>query len=66
MRRMLYLATGLFLALPGERVDGHDFAAQAVASGAAGVLAGREVDAPAVIAPETWPRRLPCKPTAPP
>ncbi|WP_086664619.1 UDP-N-acetylmuramoyl-tripeptide--D-alanyl-D-alanine ligase [Lentzea kentuckyensis] len=44
-------AGGLFLALPGERVDGHDFAAQAVASGAAGVLAGREVDAPAVIAP---------------
>ncbi|MCG8922961.1 UDP-N-acetylmuramoyl-tripeptide--D-alanyl-D-alanine ligase [Lentzea sp. CC55] len=42
---------GLFLALPGERVDGHDFAARAVASGAAGVLAGREVDAPAVIAP---------------
>ncbi|WP_439660888.1 UDP-N-acetylmuramoyl-tripeptide--D-alanyl-D-alanine ligase [Lentzea sp. HUAS TT2] len=42
---------GLFLALPGERVDGHDFAAQAVASGAAGVLAGREVDAPSVIAP---------------
>ena len=42
---------GLFLALPGERVDGHDFAAQAVASGAVGVLAGREVDAPAVIAP---------------
>ncbi|WP_434440360.1 UDP-N-acetylmuramoyl-tripeptide--D-alanyl-D-alanine ligase [Lentzea sp. E54] len=42
---------GLFLALPGERVDGHDFAAQAVAAGAAGVLAGREVDAPAVIAP---------------
>lgn len=42
---------GLFLALPGERVDGHDFAAQAVAQGAVGVLAGREVDAPAVIAP---------------
>ncbi|WP_112273209.1 UDP-N-acetylmuramoyl-tripeptide--D-alanyl-D-alanine ligase [Lentzea terrae] len=42
---------GLFLALPGERVDGHDFAAQAVSQGAAGVLAGREVDAPAVIAP---------------
>ncbi len=42
---------GLFLALPGERVDGHDFAAAAVAAGAAGVLAGREVDAPAVIAP---------------
>jgi UDP-N-acetylmuramoyl-tripeptide--D-alanyl-D-alanine ligase len=42
---------GLYLALPGERVDGHDFAKQAVDAGAAGVLAGREVDAPAVIAP---------------
>ncbi|WP_158887300.1 UDP-N-acetylmuramoyl-tripeptide--D-alanyl-D-alanine ligase [Amycolatopsis anabasis] len=44
-------AGGLFLALPGERVDGHDFAAQAVAAGAAGVLAARKVDAPAVIVP---------------
>ncbi|MEU6646806.1 UDP-N-acetylmuramoyl-tripeptide--D-alanyl-D-alanine ligase [Saccharomonospora sp. NPDC046836] len=42
---------GLFVALPGERVDGHDFAPQAVAAGAAGVLAAREVDAPAVIVP---------------
>ncbi len=42
---------GLFLALPGERVDGHDFAAAAVAAGAGGVLAGRAVDAPSVIAP---------------
>ena len=42
---------GLFVALPGERVDGHSFAAAAVRAGAAGVLAGREVDAPAVIAP---------------
>jgi UDP-N-acetylmuramoyl-tripeptide--D-alanyl-D-alanine ligase len=42
---------GLFLALPGERVDGHDFAAAAVAAGAAGVLAAREVDAPAVVVP---------------
>jgi len=42
---------GLFLALPGERVDGHDFAAAAVAAGAAGVLGARPVDAPAVIAP---------------
>ncbi|GAA1837442.1 UDP-N-acetylmuramoyl-tripeptide--D-alanyl-D-alanine ligase [Pseudonocardia ailaonensis] len=41
----------LFLALPGERADGHDFAAAAVAAGASAVLAGREVDAPAVIAP---------------
>ncbi|WP_103383939.1 UDP-N-acetylmuramoyl-tripeptide--D-alanyl-D-alanine ligase [Pseudonocardia dioxanivorans] len=42
---------GLFLALPGERVDGHDFAAAAVAAGAAGVLAARAVDAPAVVVP---------------
>ncbi len=42
---------GLFVAVPGERVDGHDFAAQAVATGASGVLAAREVDAPAVIVP---------------
>jgi UDP-N-acetylmuramoyl-tripeptide--D-alanyl-D-alanine ligase len=42
---------GLFLALPGERADGHDFAAAAVAAGATAVLAAREVDAPAVLAP---------------
>jgi len=42
-------AGGLFLALPGERVDGHDFAASAVAAGAVGVLAARPVDAPAVL-----------------
>jgi UDP-N-acetylmuramoyl-tripeptide--D-alanyl-D-alanine ligase len=41
---------GLFVALPGERVDGHDYAGAAVAAGAAGVLAGREVEAPAVVA----------------
>jgi UDP-N-acetylmuramoyl-tripeptide--D-alanyl-D-alanine ligase len=33
----------LFIALPGERVDGHDFAAAAVAGGAAAVLVGREL-----------------------
>ncbi|TVT55585.1 UDP-N-acetylmuramoyl-tripeptide--D-alanyl-D-alanine ligase [Amycolatopsis rhizosphaerae] len=42
---------GLFVALPGEKADGHDFAARAVQAGAAGVLAGRPVDAPAVLAP---------------
>src|SRR5215207_1708557 len=42
---------GLFLALPGERADGHDFAAAAVAAGAVAVLAAREVGAPAVIVP---------------
>ncbi len=42
---------GLFLALPGERADGHDFAAAALAAGAAAVLAARPVDAPAVLVP---------------
>ncbi|OZM76336.1 UDP-N-acetylmuramoyl-tripeptide--D-alanyl-D-alanine ligase [Pseudonocardia sp. MH-G8] len=41
---------GLFVALPGERVDGHEFVPAARTAGATGVLAGREVDAPAVIA----------------
>jgi UDP-N-acetylmuramoyl-tripeptide--D-alanyl-D-alanine ligase len=41
---------GLFVALPGEQVDGHNFAAAAVAAGAVGVLAGRPVDVPAVLA----------------
>jgi UDP-N-acetylmuramoyl-tripeptide--D-alanyl-D-alanine ligase len=50
-------AGGLFLALPGERADGHDFAAAAVAAGAVGVLAGREVDAPAVVVPPVPERR---------
>ncbi|MFE1169006.1 UDP-N-acetylmuramoyl-tripeptide--D-alanyl-D-alanine ligase [Nocardiopsis sp. NPDC058789] len=36
----------LFVALSGERVDGHDFAATAVAAGAVAVLASRPVDAP--------------------
>ena len=41
---------GLFVALPGARVDGHDFAAAAVNdSGAAGVLAARPVGVPAVV-----------------
>ncbi|WP_410675657.1 UDP-N-acetylmuramoyl-tripeptide--D-alanyl-D-alanine ligase [Amycolatopsis sp. cmx-4-68] len=41
----------LFVALPGEKVDGHDFAAQAVEAGAVAVLAAREVDAPAIVVP---------------
>lgn len=40
----------LFVALPGERVDGHDFAAAAVAAGAAAVLAERPVGVPALVA----------------
>ena len=40
---------GLFLALPGARSDGHDFAATAVAAGAAAVLAARPVGVPAIV-----------------
>jgi UDP-N-acetylmuramoyl-tripeptide--D-alanyl-D-alanine ligase len=35
---------GLFVAFPGEKVDGHDFAAAAVAAGAVAVLGTRPVD----------------------
>jgi UDP-N-acetylmuramoyl-tripeptide--D-alanyl-D-alanine ligase len=40
---------GLFAAVAGERVDGHDFAAAAVAAGAVAVLATRPAGAPALI-----------------
>ncbi len=36
----------LFVALPGERVDGHDFTGAAAEAGAAAVLASRTTDAP--------------------
>ena len=39
----------LFVALPGERVDGHDYARAAVEAGAAGVLATRDVGVPSVV-----------------
>ncbi|HEY3882090.1 MAG TPA: UDP-N-acetylmuramoyl-tripeptide--D-alanyl-D-alanine ligase [Trebonia sp.] len=42
----------LFAALPGERVDGHDYAATAVSGGAAAVLAARplaDVAAPVIV-----------------
>ena len=42
----------LFAALPGERADGHDFAAQAVAAGATAVLATLPVGVPALIVPD--------------
>lgn len=35
---------GLFVAFPGERVDGHDYAAAAIGAGAVGVLGTRAVD----------------------
>ncbi|NKY36633.1 UDP-N-acetylmuramoyl-tripeptide--D-alanyl-D-alanine ligase [Nocardia speluncae] len=44
---------GLFIALPGEQVDGHDFAATALAAGAVAVLAARPVGVPAVVVPSS-------------
>jgi UDP-N-acetylmuramoyl-tripeptide--D-alanyl-D-alanine ligase len=43
----------LFIALPGERTDGHHFASAAIASGAVAVLAARPVDVPAIVVPDT-------------
>ena len=45
----------LFVCIPGERVDGHDFVAQAVESGAAAILAQRPVcmGAPVIEVPDT-------------
>lgn len=40
---------GLFVAVSGERVDGHDFAAEAIAGGAVAVLATRPVGVPAIV-----------------
>jgi UDP-N-acetylmuramoyl-tripeptide--D-alanyl-D-alanine ligase len=40
---------GLFAAVPGERADGHDFAAAAVAAGAVAVLATRPVPVASVL-----------------
>jgi UDP-N-acetylmuramoyl-tripeptide--D-alanyl-D-alanine ligase len=40
---------GLFAAVAGERADGHDFAAAAVAAGAVAVLATRSVPVPSVL-----------------
>ncbi|MBB4927179.1 UDP-N-acetylmuramoyl-tripeptide--D-alanyl-D-alanine ligase [Kitasatospora kifunensis] len=42
----------LFVALAGERTDGHRFARAAVAAGAVGVLAARPVGVPAVVVPD--------------
>ena len=42
----------LFAALPGTQADGHEFAVQAVAAGAAAVLATRPCGAPALIVPD--------------
>nr|WP_153023772.1 UDP-N-acetylmuramoyl-tripeptide--D-alanyl-D-alanine ligase [Glycomyces albidus] len=39
---------GLFLAIPGAKVDGHDFAAQAHAQGVVATIATRPIDTPAI------------------
>lgn len=44
---------GLFVAITGERVDGHDFAAAAVNAGAAAALVQRPVGVPAVLVDDT-------------
>jgi UDP-N-acetylmuramoyl-tripeptide--D-alanyl-D-alanine ligase len=43
------VAGGLFVAIEGERVDGHEYAAGAVAAGASAALVRRRVDAPCVV-----------------
>lgn len=43
----------LFVALPGERVDGHDFVGEAMARGAVAAMVTRPVDAPYVEVPNT-------------
>jgi UDP-N-acetylmuramoyl-tripeptide--D-alanyl-D-alanine ligase len=42
-------AGGLFLAFAGEHVDGHDYAATAIASGAVAAIVTRPVDAPSIV-----------------
>ncbi len=42
-------AGGLFVALAGDRADGHDFARAALDAGAAAVLSSRPVDGPGVV-----------------
>ncbi|NIL74492.1 UDP-N-acetylmuramoyl-tripeptide--D-alanyl-D-alanine ligase [Rhodococcus kyotonensis] len=46
-------AGGLFLALPGARVDGHDHAAAAIDAGAVAVLAARPIGVPAIVVEPT-------------
>jgi UDP-N-acetylmuramoyl-tripeptide--D-alanyl-D-alanine ligase len=43
---------GMFVAVTGARVDGHGYVGQAVAAGAACVLASRPVGVPAVVVPD--------------
>lgn len=49
----LVVPGALFVAIPGERVDGHQFADQAMADGARAVLASQRVGVPAVMVDDT-------------
>jgi UDP-N-acetylmuramoyl-tripeptide--D-alanyl-D-alanine ligase len=44
---------GLFVAVRGEKVDGHDFTGQALAAGAVAALVSRPVPGPHVLVPDT-------------
>jgi UDP-N-acetylmuramoyl-tripeptide--D-alanyl-D-alanine ligase len=44
---------GLFVAIQGEHVDGHDYAAATVEAGGAACLVARPVGVPAVVVPDT-------------
>lgn len=44
---------GLFVAVAGEHVDGHDYADEAVAGGAAAAMVQRDVGVPAVVVADT-------------
>ncbi len=39
----------LFVAIKGERADGHDFAADVISAGARAVLSARELDQPCIV-----------------
>ncbi|MSY41741.1 MAG: UDP-N-acetylmuramoyl-tripeptide--D-alanyl-D-alanine ligase, partial [Actinobacteria bacterium] len=43
------VAGAMFVAIRGENLDGHDFAASAISNGASVVLAGREIDVPCIV-----------------
>ncbi|HSN73739.1 MAG TPA: UDP-N-acetylmuramoyl-tripeptide--D-alanyl-D-alanine ligase [Anaerolineae bacterium] len=56
----------LFVALPGERTDGHAYVAHAFSRGAPAALVGRPVDAPGVLVDARQPAALPPLPAGQP
>jgi UDP-N-acetylmuramoyl-tripeptide--D-alanyl-D-alanine ligase len=56
----------LFIALPGERTDGHAFVAHAFSRGAQAALIGQPVDAPGVLVDARQPQALPSMPAGEP